>query len=131
MNGIDTNVLARYLRDDDPDQSKKAARLIQQATNSGERLYVNHVVLCELAWILDSVYEHTKEEIIEMIETILHTVQIELEDQPSIEGALSDYKSSKAGFADCLIGRRNIASGCAATISFDRTLRPLATFRVL
>src|SRR5262245_49275393 len=131
MKGIDTNVLARYLRDDDPEQSKRAARLIQRATNLGERLFVNYVVLCELAWILDSVYEHTKEEITAMVETILHTVQIELEDQPSVEAALADYKKGKADFADCLIGRRNAGLGCESTISFDRNLRTLDTFEVM
>jgi predicted nucleic-acid-binding protein len=131
MKAIDTNVLARYLRDDDADQSKRAARLIQRATNLGERLFVNHVVLCELAWILDSVYAHTKEEITAMVETILHTVQIELEDQPSVEAALADYKKSKAGFADCLIGRRNAGLGCESTISCDRNLRTLDTFQVM
>jgi len=131
MKAVDTNVLARYLRDDDPGQSRKAARLIQRAINSGERLFVDHVILCELAWILDSVYEHTKAEIIQMIEMILHTHQIRLEDQTSVELALQDYRKSKAGFPDCLIGRRNAALGCESTISFDRDLRTLGTFQLI
>ena len=131
MKAIDTNVLARYLRDDDPEQSKRAARLIQRATNLGEPLFVNHVVLAELAWILDSVYEHTKDEITRTIDAVLHTAQIRVEDPASVEAALDDYRRSKADFADCLIGRKNVASGCKATISFDRRLRPLDTFEVM
>ena len=131
MNAIDTNMLARYLRDDDPDQSRRAARLIQRATSLGEPLLVNHVVLAELAWILDSVYEHTKEEITSTIEAVLHTAQLRVEDPASVAAALDYYRTSKAGFADCLIGRRNRAAGCRATISFDRRLRPLTTFEVM
>ena len=131
MKGIDTNVLARYLRDDDPEQSRTAARLVQRARNSGEPLFINHVVLCELVWILDSVYEHTKEEIATMIESILHTAQIRIEDAASVQAALDDCRKSKAGFADCLIGRRNIALGCETTISFDRNLRNTDIFQVI
>jgi predicted nucleic-acid-binding protein len=131
MKGIDTNVLARYLRDDDPDQSRRAARLVQRARNSGEPLFINHVVLCELVWILDSVYEHTKEEIVAMIESVLHTEQIRIEDAASVQAALEDCRKSKAGFADCLIGRRNVALGCETTITFDRNLRGAGTFQFM
>jgi predicted nucleic-acid-binding protein len=131
MRAIDTNVLARYIRDDDPRQSGRAARIMQQTANRGEPLFVNHVVLCELAWILDSVYEHTKDEIATMIETVLHTAQIQLEDPASVEAALEDYRKSRAGFADCLIGRRNLALGCESTLSFDRNLRGVKTFSVM
>lgn len=82
-------------------------------------------------WILTSVYDHRKEEIVEMLETVLLTGQFELEDKTSIESALDDYKKSKADFADCLIGRKNIALGCDATLSFDRRLKGLATFEVV
>lgn len=94
MKALDTNILARYLRDDDPVQSRRAAHFIQRAVRLGKPLYVNHVVLCELAWILTSVYEHSKDEIVDMMENILRTGHFELEDKPSIESALEDYSLS-------------------------------------
>ncbi len=130
MKALDTNILARYLRDDDPLQSKRAAQFIQAAIRSGDLLYINHVVLCELAWILSAVYDHTKEDITTLFDTILHTGHFRLEDKPSIEAALEDYRNSKADFADCLIGRRNSALGCHTTLSFDRSLKALETFEV-
>ena len=131
MKALDTNILARYLRDDDPAQSRRAAHFIQQAVRQNEPLFVNHVVLCELVWILSSVYEHRKEELVNMIEAVLLTGQFQLEDKSSIELALEDYKKSKADFSDCLIGRRNRASGCKTTLSFDRRLKSLETFEVI
>src|SRR5262245_16941930 len=106
MKALDTNILARYLRDDDPVQSKRAAQLIQRAVQQGEQLYLNHVVLCELVWVLTSVYEHRKDEIIRMLESTLLTGHFDLEDKASVEFALEDYKNCKADFPDCLIGRR-------------------------
>ena len=131
MKALDTNILARYLRDDDPAQSRRAAHFIQQAAGQNEPLFVNHVVLCELVWILSSVYEHRKEEIVDMIEAVLLTGQFQLEDKSSIELALEDYKKSKADFSDCLIGRRNRACGSETTLSFDRRLKNVETFDVV
>jgi len=131
VKALDTNILARYLRDDDPVQSKRAAHFIQRAARQNEPLFVNHVVLCELVWILSSVYEHRKEEIVDMIEAVLLTGQFQLDDKSSIELALEDYKKSKADFSDCLIGRRNRACGSETTLSFDRRLKNVETFEVV
>jgi predicted nucleic-acid-binding protein len=131
MKALDTNILARYLRDDDPAQSRRAAHFIQRAVRQGEPLYLNHVVLCELAWILTSVYGHSKEEVAGMMENILLTGHFELEDKPAVESALEDYRKSKADFADCLIGRRNVRHGCDATLTFDRRLKAVDAFEVV
>lgn len=129
--GIDTNLLARYLRDDDPLQSRRAAHFIQRAERQNEPVFLNHIVLCELVWILTSVYGHPKNEIIQMLESILLTGQFQLENKLSIELALEDYKKSKADFADCLIGRRNQRDGCKTTLTFDRRLKGLHAFEVV
>jgi predicted nucleic-acid-binding protein len=131
VKALDTNILARYLRDDDPLQSKRAAHFIQRAERQNEPLFVNHVVLCELVWILSAVYGHEKHEIINMIEAVLLTGHFQLEDKSSIELALEDYKQSKADFADCLIGRRNRACGSVTTLTFDRQLKNVETFEVV
>jgi predicted nucleic-acid-binding protein len=131
VKAFDTNILARYLRDDDPVQSRRAAHFILRAARQNEPLFVNHVVLCELVWILSSVYEHSKEEIVNMIEAVLLTGQFQFEDKSSIELALEDYKKSKADFSDCLIGRCNRACGSETTLSFDRRLKNLETFEVV
>ena len=131
MKALDTNILARYLRDDDPIQSSRAAHFIQRAVNRNEPLYLNHIVLCELVWILSAVYEHRKDEIVTMIEAVLLTGQFQFEDKSSIESALEDYKTSKADFPDCLIGRRNRAAGSESTLTFDRSLKNIETFEVV
>jgi predicted nucleic-acid-binding protein len=131
VKALDTNILARYLRDDDPIQSKRAAHFIQRALRQNEPLYIDHVVLCELVWILRAVYEHSKEEIIKLIETVMFTEQFLLEDKSAIQSALDDYRKTKADFPDCLIGRRNRAAGCEVTLTFDRRLKSVDTFEVV
>lgn len=131
MKGIDTNLLARYLRDDDAVQSARAAHFIQRAVRQNEPLFLNHVVLCELVWILSSVYEHPKKDIVRMLESILLTGQFQLENRQTIELALEDYKKSKADFSDCLIGRQNQIDGCQTTLTFDRRLKAVHAFEVV
>lgn len=130
MKAIDTNILARYLRDDDVLQSARSARLMQRAVNERQPLFVNDAVLCELSWILTSVYGHEKDEIIKLVDSILVADYLEVEDRDTVQTALEDYKHSKADFADCLIGRRNQALGSETTLTFDRGLRGLETFKV-
>jgi|ERR1041385_3894382 predicted nucleic-acid-binding protein len=131
MTALDTNILARYLRDDDAVQSKRSAHFIQRAVRQNDPLYINHIVLCELVWILSSVYDHHKDEIISMIETLLLTGQFQLEDKRVIELALDDYRKTRAEFPDCLIGRRNQAAGCGSTSTFDRRLKTIDAFQVV
>ena len=131
MKALDTNILARYLRDDDPIQSRKASHFIQRAVRQNEPLYLNHIVLCELVWVLTAVYRHRKDEIITVIEAILLTRQFQLEDKSSIQLALEDYKRSKTDFPNCLIGRRNQAVGSEVTLTFDRRLKQIDSFEVV
>lgn len=131
MRGLDANVLVRYLVQDDVGQAARATRCIEEATRSGEPCAINLVVLCEMVWVLESAYGVAKNELVRVIEKILMTRQFDVEEKDIAWLALGDYKSHSADFADCLIGRRNHAVGCDVTVTFDRGLKNLDTFRLL
>jgi predicted nucleic-acid-binding protein len=130
MIGLDTNLLVRYLTRDDPRQFAKARTFIEQAASREERLLINTVVLCELSWVLDSAYGYTRAEIADVLERILATAQFEIEHAHESRMALADFKSTKADFADALIGRVNRLHGATRTATFDRDLKALETFDV-
>jgi predicted nucleic-acid-binding protein len=131
MIGLDTNVLVRYLTQDDPAQYAKAAAFIDNATGQGEQLVVNTAVLCELTWVLDTSYEYSREEIARALEQILATAQFEVERLDEARQALADFRSTKADFSDALIGRINRSMGGDHTVTFDRGLKAVETFRLL
>jgi predicted nucleic-acid-binding protein len=131
MIGLDTNVLVRYLTRDDAGQYAKAAALIDAAANRGEQLVVNTAVLCELVWVLGSSYRYAREEIAGALEQILATAQFEVERLDDARQALGDYRSTKADFTDALIGRINRSLGAEHTVTFDRSLKAVETFRVI
>jgi predicted nucleic-acid-binding protein len=131
MIGVDTNVLVRYLTQDDPEQYAKAAAFIEAATDRGEQLVVNAVVLCELEWVLGSAYNYSRAEIARAIEQILATAQFEVERLDEARKALADFRTTKSDFSDALIGRINRSLGAEHTMTFDRDLKAIDTFRPL
>jgi predicted nucleic-acid-binding protein len=128
MLGIDTNVLVRYLVRDDQSQFERARRLIHREVNTGEPVLVSLLVLLEMEWVLRSRYELAKPDIVAVISSLLQTVELALEDEPSVEHAIYSWKNSLAEFADCLIDARNRRLGCRATATFDRKALKLAGF---
>src|ERR1700728_4433691 len=128
MLGIDTNVLVRYLVQDDQLQYEKARRLINREVSKGEPVMVSLLVLLETEWVLRSRYGLAKTEILVGVSALLDTADLVFEDEPSIDHAVHSWKASPADFADCLIEARNLRLGCAATATFDGKALRLAVF---
>jgi predicted nucleic-acid-binding protein len=127
---LDTNVLVRYLIKDDPAQGRKAAEIIKSSSEKRELCYINHIVFCELYWVLETAYKLPKNTILEIVEKILVTSDFEIEDKQTVWQALEDSRDQIAGFDDCLIGKRNAERGCRYTVSFDRGLKKTTYFTV-
>lgn len=131
MTGLDTNILVRYLTRDDAAQFDKVAALLERVADHGERFVIASAVLCELVWVLDAAYGYSRAEIADTVELILATAQFDVERADDARMALADFRSSKADFSDALVGRVHRSLGASDTVTFDRALRPLDTFRVL
>ncbi len=131
MKGLDTNVLVRYLTQDDPKQSALASKEIEGSAAKGEKFLIQPLVLCELVWVLESAYHFSKADIVMVLERILRTAQFELADKEMLWQALSDYRPGKGDFSDYYLGRVNQKSGAEITLTFDRALKEEPRFRVL
>ncbi|MFP4082281.1 MAG: PIN domain-containing protein [Candidatus Aminicenantes bacterium] len=131
MIGLDTNILVRYLTQDDPEQSKKASREINKALAAGDLFFIADTVLCELVWVLESAYGYNRKEIAPTLERILRTKQFQFQDKNILWQCLSDYQSKKGDFADHLIGRTGLNAGCREILTFDTELKDNPIFRAL
>lgn len=131
MIGLDTNVIIRYVTQDEPRQAKIAERAIEQAVSRGEKLLVQPIILCELVWVLESAYGYQKNAIIPVLEQILRTARFEIVDKDIVRRALDDFKEDGADFADYLIGRANERDGVQTTLTFDKSLKGCRQFTVL
>ena len=122
MKGLDTNVLVRYLTEDEPRQAAVAAKEIAGATKAGEKLVVQPIVLCEMVWVLESAYGVGKREILDVLERILRTAQFEIPEKDIVWRSLDDYRVGRGDFSDYLLGRWNESAGAPVTLTFDKVL---------
>lgn len=120
MIGLDTNILVRYITQDDPEQSALASKLIEQNCSRESPGYINHIVLCELVWVLRRCYKVEEQQALQVIEQILRTVQFLVQNPQVVWKALKLARKNKADFPDCLITHINLAGGCITTVTLDR-----------
>jgi predicted nucleic-acid-binding protein len=131
MIGLDTNILVRYLTQDDPIQAAEATRMIEEAVANEESLFINDIVLCELVWVLEAAYGFPKQEVLDALDSVFRTRQFEFEDKDTVWRALEDFRRSSADFSDCLVGRKNKARTCSTTRTFDRAAGELDSYTPL
>lgn len=123
MIGLDTNVLVRYLAQDDPKQAARATRLIEQELTASKPGFVSLVVLAELCWVLARLYGASQDEIRQTVDDLLGTPQFHLERREVVQAAVQRAKggtASKAGFVDALIAQTVQAEGCSHVVTFDK-----------
>lgn len=121
MIGLDTNILVRYLVQDDPFQARLANQLIEQVVALGKKIWICQITLCETVWVLKKCYDISKEKIRHILLELLLTPQIKIENEEALWLALKDFEAiSGVGIADCLIGRLNAQHGCEVTYTFDK-----------
>jgi len=118
MIGLDTNVLVRYIMQDDPKQSPKANKIID-ALSSDDPGFITVVSVIELYWVLTAGYALTNEQFLQAMEGILRTKQFIVENADQVLRALRIFEKSRSDFADCLIERTAASAGCAQTMTFD------------
>jgi predicted nucleic-acid-binding protein len=117
--GLDTNVLVRYLIQDDPAQALLATKLIEENCSKHSPGRLSLVVLCELVWVLSGAYRYPKKTIVDALAQLLITSELEVENEQVARLSLDAYKNGAADYADYVIGFSNKTSGCVVTYTFD------------
>ncbi|MBF0445349.1 MAG: type II toxin-antitoxin system VapC family toxin [Magnetococcales bacterium] len=120
MIGLDTNVIIRYLLQDDSRQTKKATKLIESACCNESPCWLSIIVLCELTWVLRSTYNLDRQGIHKIVENILLTSQFQVAQSNIVREALTACQHSNLDFPDALLGRLNHSDGCKTTVTFDK-----------
>ena len=120
MIGLDTNVLVRYLQQDDPHLSPKTAALVH-SLSSERQGYISLVTLVELVWVLIRKFKLGRKEIVHIVDSLLRSEELIIERSSFVRSVLYIYENSKAGFSDCLIAEQGRIAGCDYTLTFDQT----------
>lgn len=119
MIGLDTNVLVRYIMQDDAKQAALATKLIEGLSEDTPG-FITLVSIIELTWVLESAFELNRSQIVEVFQRIMSVDVFKLDRAGVVQSALRTYSIGKADFADCLIERLSSHAGCERTMTFDR-----------
>jgi predicted nucleic-acid-binding protein len=119
MIGLDTNFLVRYFIQDDPEQTRRAAILIDSCSST-EPGWIGVTVFMELDWVLNNIFKVRKGRVVEIFDTLLASRELVVENAQTVREALHLYHSHNIDFSDCLIAVSAKAAGCSRIVTFDR-----------
>lgn len=131
MIGLDTNVVVRFLAQDDPAQSPIATRFMSRLTRERPG-FISAIVLAEISWVLSRAYKASREDIAGAVEGLLRATELMVENAEAAYRALAVYlASTSVEFADALIAQSAALAGAGETVTFDRSAAAEAGMRLL
>lgn len=120
MIALDTNVLLRYLVQDDSTQSPKATEIIERRLTRQEPGFVSLVCVLEIVWVLGSLYKLSRSEIADEIELLLAADTFQVQNEQEIYQGVIALRNGTGTFEDALISGLGAWWGCSATLTFDQ-----------
>ena len=131
MIGLDTNILIRYLTQDDPVQSAKATEILERRLTPKNLGFVSVVAMVETVWVLDRAYSLTAHDIATAIERLLQVEVLAVENEQEVFTAMVALKQGRGSFADALIAELGARVGCTRTLTFDQKAARLPAFELV
>jgi predicted nucleic-acid-binding protein len=129
MIGLDTNVLVRYLAQDDPVQSRKATEIIERGLTDQNPGFLSVVAMVETVWALDRAYHLAAHKIAAAVERMLQADMFVVENEQQVFAAMIALKEGHS-FADAIIAALGAKAGCSFTLTFDQKALRLPGFKL-
>ncbi|NOQ22284.1 MAG: PIN domain-containing protein [Candidatus Aegiribacteria sp.] len=131
MKAIDTNVLVRFLVNDDEQQAELVYERFRAAEAAREVLFIPLLVVLETIWVLESAYEATRKEIVGSFSDLMQMPIIEFEALAAVQGMVTSAHLSSIDLTDILIGQSARISGCDSVLTFDKKASRIDLFELL
>jgi predicted nucleic-acid-binding protein len=129
MIGLETNVILRYLLQDDPKQTRLANHIFDRQLIDQNLGFISPVTVLEIVWVLRILFNQNPSQIASHLENILTADSLEVQNEQQVFEAVFALKRDTGEFEDALIGTLNAWAGCSHTLTFDRKAARLARFR--
>lgn len=131
MIGLDTNLVLRYLLQDDPAQASRANRIMERELTRENPGFLSLPTVLEIVWVLRSVFDQSPAQIAAWLERLLAADLLVVQNEQQVFEAMYALRRGTGEFEDALIGAVNRWAGCAATYTFDRRASRLPDFRLV
>jgi len=131
MIGLDTNLVVRFLVQDDAAQAALASEVFS-SLSADRPGFIGSVVLAETGWVLARAYKAGREEIAAAVEGLLRSEEIIIENTEAAYRALAVFRDGRAvEFADALIAETARLAGASETLTFDRRAASKSAMRLV
>lgn len=130
MIGLDTNIIVRYLTQDDSVQSRRATEIIEHTLSEDNPGFISLVTMAETAWVLERIYDQSHQEIARPIEMMLQADSLLIQNEQEVFIAMIALKTAQGSFADALIAALGRWAGCSSTLTFDKKASRIQDFEL-
>ncbi len=120
MTGIDTNILLRYVLGDEPEQTARVRRFVDEECGPDRRARINVVVVAELMWFVCRRLKASRDEAAAMLASLIDNAHLAFDAEEELVAALDAFSTGVAEFNDYLVAYLNVAAGHSPTLTFDR-----------
>ncbi len=131
MTALDTNVLVRFLVQDDEKQAKQVHARLKKAEKNKEQLYVPQAVILETIWVLGHAYGFQRPEILNRIEALMQMPIFLFEADDVLEGLVEQGRQTNLDLSDLLIALSAENQGAKSILTFDRKAAKYSLFQLL
>jgi len=131
MKALDTNVLIRFLVKDDEKQANTVYKIFKKAEMNKDTLFVPLLVVLEVVWVLESVYDVTRQEVLDSFESLLLMPILEFEAQVAVRRFILSARESNLDLPDLLIATSAQLSGCDSVLTFDKAASKSKLFMLI
>jgi predicted nucleic-acid-binding protein len=131
MVGLDTNVILRYMLQDDPKQTPLANHIVDQVLSQENPGFITLVTVLEIVWVLRSLLKQTRTEIATHLENLLAADTLEVQNEQQVFEAVFALRRGTGEFEDALIGALNAWAGCPHTLTFDKRALRMPYFQLI
>jgi predicted nucleic-acid-binding protein len=126
---VDTNLIVRYLVQDQEKHAKAAGKLFEACDRGDVEIVVLSAVLAECVFVLESFYQHPRAEIAAALSTLISSPGVQIAENTMHLDALDRYRKTKVHFVDCLLAA-TARAGDTPVATFDEDFRKFGDVRI-
>ena len=131
MNAVDTNILVRFIVKDDMRQANIAYNLFRRIEKNREQLFVPIVVVLEVMWVLESLYDSPRADTVAVISNLLAMPIFQFETQPVIQKFITSARKNNFDLADLFLAHSAAHAHCDKVYTFDKKASKFKLFELL
>jgi predicted nucleic-acid-binding protein len=131
VKALDTNVLVRFLVRDDEKQAIMGHGLFKQAEREKQKLFVPILVVLEMIWVFESVYNIPRDKILDALQGVLLMPVLLFDAQLELQKFVQSARGRREGLADLLIAHTSMQSGCECVLTFDKKASGFKFFQLI